>query len=372
MKYMTKTRRLQTTKKRNKAFNKNNKTTQKNSNTNFTVKDAAFTRIFQSTTFLSRSPSHSFVAPSSFNPSSKMMSYGHFQNNQSNYRVNQNSTASKNHQFKKSKSIKISNNSNKGNHFMKHHQHHYNNNNNNMNSNQHYMQMSSKPYKFNQNQNNSSNMASDIAANNLANMLHSELTINLSKTEPRMVLYNNTPYSQQQGSLNPFSNRSKFFQQPKNQKKNKKSQNHLGLSQSVGASPAVNPRYMNKFKYIKPANTRTHAPYNTTQYIMHDYSKRRANEQECPNEIQQFSDEWNLALANATANRTEPMNQIANNINKSFINTNALISLSTIDDNVVSTSLGSSLGSNISSELNIKINNNTQPTENILQLSSSL
>ncbi|RNA32325.1 hypothetical protein BpHYR1_012257 [Brachionus plicatilis] len=40
------------------------------------------------------------------------------------------------------------------------------------------------------------------------------------------------------------------------------------------------------------------APYNTTQYLMYDYSKRRGplKDQVCPDEQEQFTNDWNLAL----------------------------------------------------------------------------
>lgn len=55
--------------------------------------------------------------------------------------------------------------------------------------------------------------------------------------------------------------------------------------------------------------TKNNAPYNTTQYIMYDYSKRRSlKEQECPNEQQQFSDDWNNALAQQGSSMLCPLN----------------------------------------------------------------
>lgn len=61
-------------------------------------------------------------------------------------------------------------------------------------------------------------------------------------------------------------------------------------------------RYTNRFKYVKPTSithsaTKNSAPYNTTQYIMFDYSRRRTHDQECPTEQNSFTDEWNMALA---------------------------------------------------------------------------
>lgn len=153
------------------------------------------------------------------------------------------------------------------------------------------------------------------------------------------------------------------------------------VSQSLGAETQVGQRYVNRFKYIRPANVRNAAPYNTTQYIMFDYSKRRNNDQECPNEVQQFADDWDMALANGTTSVTD-----------SLVNSNndALISLSSkiiaephrLAATTLSTSLESSLASsNDSTMMTINENANTtnnkpqqqaNTTDNYHQLSSSL
>lgn len=310
------------------------------------------TNIFKSTTILSRSPSYSFIAPRN-----RMISHNNIQKaNSMNHKHNNNQGFQQHHQYKKSKNIKISNNSNKGN-FKK--QFHHNNK----------QQQSNQQSFYN----------AELAANNLANMLHSELTINLTKNEPRMVLFNNnnTTYSQQQqnNNINPLMSR-KFFQQVKHQKgkKNFQSNNQQSMAHSLGNNAPVMTRYVNRFKYIKPANTRNHAPYNTTQYIMHDYSRRRANDQECPNEQQQFSDDWDMALTIGTTGTTESLNKIANNINNPAIKTNALISLSTMEEQTenvaISGSLGSSLGSCHLSEMNMRLDN--ARADDIQHLSSSL
>lgn len=286
-------------------------------------------------------------------------------------------THQQHHKYKKSKNIKISNNSNKGNFKQK---------------------------QFHHNKQQQSFYNAEMAANNLANMLHSELTINLTKNEPRMVLFNNnnTTYSQQQqqnNNINPLMSR-KFFQQVTGGKHHKKNCNFFKytpkrnnyyfnnynpkivqqqqqlMAQSLGNNVPMPARYVNRFKYIKPANTRNHAPYNTTQYIMHDYSRRRANDQECPNEQQQFSDDWNMALTTGTTGATESLNKIAKNINSPVINTNALISLSVeeqVENGRVLGSLGSSLGScQHLSEMNMRLDNAVVEDGSVQQLSSSL
>lgn len=352
---MHNTSRLTFTSKKKKTFNSKFNHIN-NSNNNSSVQYSArqaFNHIFQSTTILSRSPSHSLAMTNygnygvqlshaknhSFSPRINSINNSMMSNNASSMMSNNNSFKSFPH--KKSKSIKISNNNNKG-HFMKHNnmQHNFNNNNN---------------YNGFSNFNN--------AANQLANMLHSELTINTS-------FYNshNNNYSQQQQiqQSNPVFNRvMKFGKGPKKNKNGRYQQQQQDMmSQSLGAENQVSQRYVNRFKYIRPANVRNAAPYNTTQYIMFDYSKRRANDQECPNEVQQFADDWNMALANG-----------ANGLSSSLINTNneALISLS--HKLGEATSLGSSLSSSNGSTtvmLSSADNNTAVITDNFQQLSSSL
>jgi hypothetical protein len=50
--------------------------------------------------------------------------------------------------------------------------------------------------------------------------------------------------------------------------------------------------------FITNPSTKFRAPYNTTQYIMHDYSRRMPalKDLQCPSEQQQFSNDWNMAL----------------------------------------------------------------------------
>ncbi len=411
--------RLATSHKKKKTFTTATNKSQTHSST--LNKHNQVSKIFQSTTFLSRSPSHSFQPPLM---QQKMSQFnGNFQRNSANsncflFNSNQRQMVApiaNNQQFRtfqnakkqkyiKSKNIKISSNSNKGN-FMKGFHH---------------------PVNCQQPQHYNNQFNSDQAANNLANMLQSELTINLTKHEPRKVLYNNhnTTYSQHNMINMPNNNNSinnnninnnnlimnNRFQKLKNCNRNFKSnvsystarfnyfkyhyqknlayqsnQSNQLAPQCPGSAPVNQHRYFNRFKYVKPANVRTHAPYNTTQYIMYDYSRRRPD-QECPNEQQQFSDDWDMALVNGTSNTTESLNKLA--MDNPLINANGLISLSenanlelatassSSSNQVVcfSSSLGSSLGSNISGELVLKLDNNmTAAMENDRQqLSSSL
>lgn len=284
------------TNKKKKSFTPNTNRGNSNPvvNSNTPTRNSHFSKLVQQTTFLSRSPSHTFQPETMYQQQYQSNSHPNQQTNQQQINFNpafKNFQNPKKQNYKKSKNIKIcSNPNNKGN-FAKgvgHQQHHY----------QQYPQK-----QF---------VNSDLAANNLANMLQSELTINLTKHEPRMVLFNNnnTNYSQQpcSSSGNQMTNR---FQQM-NTKKNSYPHSYL----------------QNRFKYVKPTHVRTHAPYNTTQYIMYDYSKRRSTNQVCitNDPIKQFSDDWNMTLVNGTANVTESLNKLAN---KPVIdNANALIELS--------------------------------------------
>jgi hypothetical protein len=168
MKHMnTNRQQIQTLKsKKKKSFsNKNNRGNNNFSNNNNNKNNATFNRIFQSTTILSRSPSHSFSLPSpaQVNQLNTMNS----NLNMNTQRINSFSkTAYRNNnynnQYKKSKGIKISNNSiNKGNIMNQAHQHHHHH------QKQHYMNSNYHGSNYN-----NMNNASDIANNHLANMLH--------------------------------------------------------------------------------------------------------------------------------------------------------------------------------------------------------
>lgn len=126
--------------KKKKTFNHNDK--------------SAFARIFNSTTILSRSPSHSFK-PAVTHLQSKM---AHNINKPvaNNFQINQTNPAFKNYRYKKSKSIKINNSNNSFQHP---------NNNNNLNS-QHIHQQQNNRHNYN------FNNYYDSVANHLANMFH--------------------------------------------------------------------------------------------------------------------------------------------------------------------------------------------------------
>jgi hypothetical protein len=114
--------------------------------------------------------------------------------------------------------------------------------------------------------------------NQLAHILRNELTINLTKNEPRLVIYNNA---------------------------NKLSQNKFHASNPIPIQRQTSNNANNQFRFkyqnsnANGQSNKNNAPYNTTQYIMFDYSRRTS---ECQmNEHQQFSQEWNIALAEAEA-----------------------------------------------------------------------
>lgn len=155
------------------------------------------------------------------------------------------------------------------------------------------------------------------------------------------------------------------------------------MSQSLGAETQVGQRYVNRFKYIRPANVRNAAPYNTTQYIMFDYSKRRNNDQECPNEVQQFADDWNMALANGTTSATD---SLVNSNNDALIslsskiiaesNRSSTVALSTSLESTLASSNDSTGSTMMTITENANTNNKPQQqadtTDNFQQLSSSL
>ena len=87
------------------------------------------------------------------------------------------------------------------------------------------------------------------------------------------------------------------------------SQSNSNATANKNQSMPYNHRYSTRFKHARAsippaAKDKKTAPRNSTQYIMHDYAARRAIDQECPNEQQQFSDEWNMALATNAAAAT--------------------------------------------------------------------
>ncbi len=224
------------------------------------------------------------------------------------------------------------------------------------------------------------------AATSLANMFqNSELTVNLTNNEPRLVIFNNNisnnnnAMSLFNASLNHananlretnkfFNNNSqKPFHHSKQQQQNRQqtpsesiaincnlnkntlsypfeSYNYktktiasLNTGYKHNTALAVNTnnhgqRYPNRFKYVKPTNithsaTKNSAPYNTTQYIMFDYSRRRTHDQECPTEQNSFTDEWNMALAANSDQSKEATNSTSStrSINTIPINNDSII-----------------------------------------------
>jgi hypothetical protein len=193
--------------------------------------------------------------------------------------------------YKKSKPIKIGSS--------------YHNNNNQ--NNQHYSNYNqNKPYANSVSSINFDPNNTAAAAAALAHIIRNQLTINLTKDEPR--LFAKTQQVSQYQNLAAFQLPYQFAQL---QLKNGGGLNTTSSSLNQGFKLNNQSRYpTSRFKYIKPNSTKNTAPYNTTQYIMYDYSKRTPHDQVCPNEQQQFSEEWNLALANSSStmeNSTFPL-----------------------------------------------------------------
>lgn len=108
--------------------------------------------------------------------------------------------------------------------------------------------------------------------------LRNDFSVNLAysnnyNNESRLVTFNNYNNNNNQKPYFPKSKPQLIRQKNKNPKANR----HRLININV-----------NKLK----------APYNTTQYLMYDYSKRRGplKDQQCPDEQEQFTNDWNLAL----------------------------------------------------------------------------
>ncbi len=234
----------------------------------------------------------------------------------------------------------------------------------NANINNRFQQKKSNPIQINRN-----NFAQQQQQPNFnLNMFqNSELTVNLTNNEPRLVIFNNNPSSQ---SFNLPNNSNKLINYFNNNKFKPQSQQQHQFQRQLSNSATTNSanleasncnfynknsidsynyknkniaafqgfkqnmtptnigtqqqqqqqRYSsNRFKYIKSIShsaTKNSAPYNTTQYIMFDYSRRRRDE-EYPNEQKSFSDEWNMHLA--AANKETNNNPIEINDNNASI-----------------------------------------------------
>ena len=132
------------------------------------------------------------------------------------------------------------------------------------------------------NNNNSSNINKNSQYYSNLNKFNSHCNFKFKSNAKARFL--NSPFKVSHGAhyqrANSFNNRSKHF-----------FSNKPGSNTFFGNSHSLATGGLN-------LATKNNAPYNTTQYIMYDYSKRRSlKEQECPNEQQQFSDDWNRALA---------------------------------------------------------------------------
>lgn len=217
-----------------------------------------------------------------------------------------------------------------------------NNNNNKMipNKNMHRQVIPVHHKKSNPIQIRSNNYQQQHHQPHSASFQNSELTVNLTNNEPRLVIFNHNHTTS--NNLHPNNNNnnyreSKFFTSHFNNNNNntlisstnsntklfhhsKQNRQHqqndpFGISNSVPCSAGFK-RFNSRFKYVNhksaqassnpnaTGSTKNSAPYNTTQYIMFDYSRRRLHDQECPNEQQSFTDEWNMALAAAAATST--------------------------------------------------------------------
>jgi len=215
----------------------------------------------------------------------------------------------------------------------------------NANINNRFQQKKSNPIQINRN--NFAQQQQQQPNFNLNMFQNSELTVNLTNNEPRLVIFNNNPSSQSfnlpnnSNKLINYFNNNKFKPQSQQQQQHHQFQRQLSNSATTTSANLeasncfkqnITPttvgtqqqqqqqRYSsNRFKYIKSIShsaTKNSAPYNTTQYIMFDYSRRRRDE-EYPNEQKSFSDEWNMHLA--AANKETNNNPIEINDNNASI-----------------------------------------------------
>jgi hypothetical protein len=217
----------------------------------------------------------------------------------------------------------------------------------NANINNRFQQKKSNPIQINRN--NFAQQQQQQPNFNLNMFQNSELTVNLTNNEPRLVIFNNNPSSQ---SFNLPNNSNKLINYFNNNKFKPQSQQHQfqrqlsnsattnsanleasnsafqGFKQNmtpttVGTQQQQQRYSSNRFKYIKSIShsaTKNSAPYNTTQYIMFDYSRRRRDE-EYPNEQKSFSDEWNMHLAAANKETNNNPTEINDN-NASILSVN--------------------------------------------------
>lgn len=177
----------------------------------------------------------------------------------------------------------------------------------------------------------------------LVQLIRSELTVNLTKEEPRLVIYNNSnnnnnqpPKQQQQQKPQqsyPMINRQQSLTGQHYHNNKQQFHGHFNASNQMQQQQQHHQKFVPKFKYFKfgtAVHTKNSAPYNTTQYIMHDYTCRKPNlkKQETvaaaapnielnsglniqtlnPDSIKQFNNDWNKALAAAQSSDTSSFN----------------------------------------------------------------
>lgn len=180
--------------------------------------------------------------------------------------------------------------------------------------------------------NNNPNLNFNFNSNQQHQQLQTDLTINLTKNQPRLVVFNSNQFNpiaplmptgvqtRQQATntrKNPFNGNNNFsnqFNQPQQQA------NVVAVSTgthkyNTRATSASIPNGVNRFKFFKPSKPqgatnspgngkkKNTAPYNTTQYIMYDYNKRvspvTATEPSLAE--QQFTDDWNMMSSDVDA-----------------------------------------------------------------------
>ncbi|CAF0920666.1 unnamed protein product [Brachionus calyciflorus] len=150
------------------------------------------------------------------------------------------------------------------------------------------------------------------------NQMRNELTINVTKNEPRLVIYNQqkshpgnffphtNPPHQHQHHQHPLPYAQSRPQTIPNFKYQNKNQSHYHSHQNSYQNSYQ--KNQNRYKFFNTNQTnKLKAPYNTTQYLMYDYSKRRGplKDQQCPDEQQQFTNDWNMALNQSEQENTK-------------------------------------------------------------------
>jgi len=344
---------IQQESKRKKDFRKSRNKQQLNKNNNDLAskssRSSSLHSLVSTTTFLNRKSIWKLnkMIATTASPNSNQFNNHHHNSNKT-------FNSFKNNNNNNSSSINSSSSSRRSNDFNK----------KNANINNRFQQKKSNPIQINRN--NFAQQQQQQPNFNLNMFQNSELTVNLTNNEPRLVIFNNNPSSQSfnlpnnSNKLINYFNNNKFKPQSQQQHqfqrqlsnsattnsanleasncnfynknsidsynyKNKNIAAFQGFKQNmtptnIGTQQQQQQRYSsNRFKYIKSIShsaTKNSAPYNTTQYIMFDYSRRRRDE-EYPNEQKSFSDEWNMHLA--AANKETNNNPIEINDNNASI-----------------------------------------------------